>query len=695
MFLSCFSSFVLFKVLLRSVLVLINSDSYVFKSFAGPNNAPLLKTTATPSCIHSFSVVEGTAKEAQVPASSPTTTSFNGNSNEATAAAAAAAAAAAVAAATTTAKLTASSNGIGRVPTSASGALAGENVEDDGSEAAGTSSDSGDDDDDEDETGGSSSARGRRESEAGGAKAAQQTNGHHGPVQSTLSAGGNAGNGHVVVTPRPEVDEHAARASDAATAALMAALESAKRSPPAPRPPRPVSPKPTVAAPRSPTAEERPPVASVGGGRETGGGGIRDPVVMMFLVPRDWDDSLRVVSPQEVDRALAKAGFARPRSASPSPATETAGGEGGRGEGVDRAGEGRGALPLPLPSPTVSMPCMVGYFKVDEATGVHRCAGTWAMTKSDLEAAAKIETRASPFEFKTLGRTGGAASFPYTGNYQGHFLVRQPPKPVTKVDEDQLHLAFVENSGGGWNVQGNGRNVYGSFTITGRLGTDRRLEVYRAYPRPSNARGHRRPSVSSHGAAPPARKAPSTPAERGPARGKHPHSAPPRAPLPAVSHAMGNGASAMMAEDASLESPVPAGRRVSRTPSYLIKDIGNDGSSHLSHGLRRCLTVLKAIMGVRNKSEWFMEPVDHAKLGLADYPRIIKRPMDLGTVRKKLEGGKYQVCVSIWVCPLCVYFCCDNTFLTISPVGMCLTSRSQCTGQYHTVVCFEGTCLSS
>lgn len=595
------------------------------------------------SCVHSFSVVEGTTKEAQVPSSSPTTSSCNGNSNDATAAAAAAAAAAAISAATAAAKLTANSNGIGRVPTSASGVSAEGAVEDDGSDAAGTSSDSGDDDE-EDETGGSSSARGRRESEAGGAKAAQQTNGHHGPVQSTLSAGGSAGNGNVVVAPRPEVDEHAARASDAATAALMAALESAKRSPPAPRPARPVSPKPTPGVPRSPTAQDRPAVASVVGGKEKGGVGGSDPVVMMFLVPKGWDDSSGGVSQQEVDRALAKAGFARPRSPPLSPGSTTAaGGEAAGGGGVDRAGGSDDALPLPLPLPTVSMPCMVGYFKIDEATGVHRCAGTWAMTKTDLEAAAKIKTRASPFELRTAGGVGGAASFPYTGNYHGHFLVRQPPKPVTKVDEDQLHLAFVNNSAGGWNVQGNGRNVYGSFTITGRLGSDRRLEVYRAYPRPSTARGHRRASVTSHGAATPARKAPSTPVERGPARGKHPHSAPPRASLPPVSHSMGNGVSAMMVEDAGLDSPAPAGRRVSRTPSYLIKDIGNDGSSHLSHGLRRCLTVLKAIMGVRNKSEWFMDPVDHEKLGLADYPRIIKRPMDLGTVRKKLEGGKYQV----------------------------------------------------
>lgn len=43
----------------------------------------------------------------------------------------------------------------------------------------------------------------------------------------------------------------------------------------------------------------------------------------------------------------------------------------------------------------------------------------------------------------------------------------------------------------------------------------------------------------------------------------------------------------------------------------------------------------------RSESEAFREPVDWEGLGLDDYPKIIKHPMDLGTIRKKLETGKY------------------------------------------------------
>ena len=38
----------------------------------------------------------------------------------------------------------------------------------------------------------------------------------------------------------------------------------------------------------------------------------------------------------------------------------------------------------------------------------------------------------------------------------------------------------------------------------------------------------------------------------------------------------------------------------------------------------------------------FYEPVDHVALKLADYTTIITRPMDLGTIRKKLANSSYE-----------------------------------------------------
>ena len=40
--------------------------------------------------------------------------------------------------------------------------------------------------------------------------------------------------------------------------------------------------------------------------------------------------------------------------------------------------------------------------------------------------------------------------------------------------------------------------------------------------------------------------------------------------------------------------------------------------------------------------EPFREPVDWENLGLFDYPQVIKKPMDLGMVKKKINEGKYK-----------------------------------------------------
>ena len=38
----------------------------------------------------------------------------------------------------------------------------------------------------------------------------------------------------------------------------------------------------------------------------------------------------------------------------------------------------------------------------------------------------------------------------------------------------------------------------------------------------------------------------------------------------------------------------------------------------------------------------FLKPVDYKSCGLDDYPLIIKNPMDLSTIKKKVKGGKYS-----------------------------------------------------
>lgn len=55
----------------------------------------------------------------------------------------------------------------------------------------------------------------------------------------------------------------------------------------------------------------------------------------------------------------------------------------------------------------------------------------------------------------------------------------------------------------------------------------------------------------------------------------------------------------------------------------------------------RVLDVLhsKSFVGITTP---FQLPVDHKALGLVDYERVVKHPMDLSTVRQKLDSGRYR-----------------------------------------------------
>jgi hypothetical protein len=57
--------------------------------------------------------------------------------------------------------------------------------------------------------------------------------------------------------------------------------------------------------------------------------------------------------------------------------------------------------------------------------------------------------------------------------------------------------------------------------------------------------------------------------------------------------------------------------------------------------LKNCKEIIKKLL--ENENSWpFMEPIEPERFGLEDYFKIIKKPMDLGTIKRKLETGKYD-----------------------------------------------------
>uniref|UniRef100_A0A8C6SIV4 Bromodomain testis-specific protein n=1 Tax=Neogobius melanostomus TaxID=47308 RepID=A0A8C6SIV4_9GOBI len=75
------------------------------------------------------------------------------------------------------------------------------------------------------------------------------------------------------------------------------------------------------------------------------------------------------------------------------------------------------------------------------------------------------------------------------------------------------------------------------------------------------------------------------------------------------------------------------------------KDLPTDEvkKSRMSEQLRSCNNILKELFSKRHYAyAWaFYTPVDAVALGLHDYHEVIKQPMDLGTVRKKMDERLY------------------------------------------------------
>jgi len=65
-----------------------------------------------------------------------------------------------------------------------------------------------------------------------------------------------------------------------------------------------------------------------------------------------------------------------------------------------------------------------------------------------------------------------------------------------------------------------------------------------------------------------------------------------------------------------------------------------DTSKVPDKALKKCAQVLLNLSKLPEAVE-FLEPVDWKAQGIPDYPKKIKRPMDLGTIRRKLKDGLY------------------------------------------------------
>ncbi|EDQ92572.1 uncharacterized protein MONBRDRAFT_13985 [Monosiga brevicollis MX1] len=117
----------------------------------------------------------------------------------------------------------------------------------------------------------------------------------------------------------------------------------------------------------------------------------------------------------------------------------------------------------------------------------------------------------------------------------------------------------------------------------------------------------------------------------------------PEVPLDRPS-AKAKSAQAIKAAPALIVPSLPTHRRQSSRVIRAPKDGLLAASSRLPAHMRVCYDIIKDLFGKKHQAyAWpFYEPVDIVKLNIPDYYDVIKQPMDLGTVRTKLEEGEYE-----------------------------------------------------
>merc|ERR1712203_64558 len=67
--------------------------------------------------------------------------------------------------------------------------------------------------------------------------------------------------------------------------------------------------------------------------------------------------------------------------------------------------------------------------------------------------------------------------------------------------------------------------------------------------------------------------------------------------------------------------------------------------NRMAEAMKACNEIIKEMFSKKHSAyAWpFYKPVDTEQLDLHDYKQVIKKPMDLGTVRTKMEGREYRV----------------------------------------------------
>lgn len=313
------------------------------------------------------------------------------------------------------------------------------------------------------------------------------------------------------------------------------------------------------------------------------------------------------------------------------------------------------STPAPIPTTTTDTakpakpgkirPSLRGQYVIKE-DGTGTWVGKWGMDDNAFNGGIvspfSYESRPSPSnDGEDCGNDFGVKD----ATFSGYFMLGSsvPGKPSTKHEEKDISFRFTggageEGQGKVLKVVGHGKNSFGVFELDGTYNLDtKELHCFREYaPKPVRPKKTRAPKrTRTRNPTPPVS------AERG------------KRPRPTTTKVTKTVVPA--------EMPTRTGR-IRRTPSHLIQD---DLDMNTKAGpLAKIRAVLLHLISM-DKEGWFVVPVDAEALGLTSYHKIIKQPMDLGTVKSKLDGGEYSTQEEI-VEDIRLVF---NNACTFNPVG--------------------------
>ncbi|KAK1946999.1 Transcription factor GTE3 [Phytophthora citrophthora] len=294
--------------------------------------------------------------------------------------------------------------------------------------------------------------------------------------------------------------------------------------------------------------------------------------------------------------------------------------------------------------------------KSQEDVAIPMCSGAAdsvhpAMSGSPLARSSRITNAAisevSPVYFGYETDANVRSAMPFQGKYSGSFQIQAVKGKHQTVSESDVDIRFVHDvaNPSQFVVTGSGENRFGRFTLHGFLEKEtNELRLYKVYkPKTPVKRSIPRRTRAARAV---------TPAVKREVKALS-ISAPGVAAITAVTNVTNivtpvagptivapRTVGTPMSDYSSPSLVMGRSERKRSIPAHLREDNILE-LDHAPMSMKKCLSILKGLMG-NVKSAPFMAPVDPVALGIPDYFRVIKEPMDLGTIRNHLESGFYD-----------------------------------------------------